>query len=167
MHKTDESLRKICIASIKRYTFKPFDYPLTTIFETQTASEIGDIVPIASIDQQNELPIALTYVDRYNWTLLTTKTILSTIKGELNKIEVSKVIERTWGDFKGYEKLPTTLGVLTLNDDTTFQVLIETGKASMILIYGIMTLVKQETSVDAINKTLNRYQKRGLFDQQD
>ena len=120
------------------------------------------------IYQNNELPIAMTYVDADNWTLLTTRNIVSNIKGDTKQALVSKVVNWTWGDFKGYQEKPTTLGRLTLDDDTTLYVLTETGKASMIMIYGIMTLIGQETSTEEqINKTLSRYQNRGFFDQPD
>jgi hypothetical protein len=50
----------------------------------------------------------------------------------------------------------------------TLDIIIETGKASMIIIYGIMTLTGKETSTEEqVNKTLNRYQNRGFFDQPD
>jgi hypothetical protein len=168
MQKTDESIRRICIASIKRHTIKPIDYPLTRIFEKQSLSEIDKVISSTFNHLDNELPIAITYVDINNWTLLTTKRIISNIKGVLTQTFASKVVKRTWGDFKGYKEKPTTLGYLTLNDNTTMNILTETGAASMIMIYGIMTLTGQETSTEEqINKTLKRYQNRGFFDELD
>jgi hypothetical protein len=147
---------------------KPIDYPLTRIFETQSLSEIDEIISSTFIHLDNELPIAITHVDIDNWTLLTTKKIISNIKGVLRQTFASKVVNWTWGDFKGYKEKPTTLGHLTLDDNTTLNILTETGKASMIMIYGIMTLTGQETSTEEqINRTLNRYQNRGFFDQLD
>ena len=147
---------------------KPIDYPLTKIFETESISDIEKGISSTFNHQDNELPIALTYVDANNWTLLTTRTIISNING-LTKQALSRwVLKWTWGDFKGYKEKPTTLGRLTLNDSSTLDILTETGKASMIMIYGIMTLTGQETSNDEqINKTLSRYQNRGFFDQTD
>jgi hypothetical protein len=147
---------------------KPIDYPLTRIYETESIYEMDKVISSAIIYQDSELPIALTYVDSNNWTLLTTRAIISKIDG-LTKHSLSHSVAKwTWGDFKGYKEKPTTLGRLTLNDSSTLDVLTETGKASMIMIYGIMTLTGQETSnEEQINKTLSRYQNRGFFDQTD
>lgn len=168
MNKADESIRRICIASIKRHTCKPIAYPLTSIYETESIYEMDNVISSAISYQDNELPIALTFVDSNNWTLLTTRSIISTIDG-LTKHALSRnVVHSTWGDFKGYKDKPTTLGRLTLSDYSTLDVLTETGYASMIMIYGIMTLIGKETSnEEQINKTLSRYQNRGFFDQTD
>jgi hypothetical protein len=165
MQKTDESIRRICIASIKRHTIKPINYPLTKIFESQSFSDIDEKISSTFTHQENELPIALTHVDNNNWTLLTTKKIISNINGDIKQALANNIAKRTWNDFKGYKEKPITLGHLTLDDNSTLDVLIETGKASMIIIYGIMTLTGQETSTEEqINKTLSRYQNRGFFD---
>jgi hypothetical protein len=168
MQKTNESIRRICIASIKRHTIKPINYPLTKIFESQSLSDIDEKISSTFSHQENELPIALTHFDNNNWTLLTTKKIISNINGDIKQALANNVAKRTWNDFKGYKEKPITLGHLTLDDNSTLDVLIETGKASMIIIYGIMTLTGQETSTEEqINKTLSRYQNRGFFDQPD
>jgi len=168
MQKSDESIRRICVASIKRHTIKPIDYPLTKVFETQLLVNIDETISSAFRHFENELPIALTYVDKSNWTLLTTRQIISNINGAVKQTLTENVIQRKWNDFKGYKDKSTTLGQLTLADNMTLDIIIETGKASMIIIYGIMTLTGKETSTEEqVNKTLNRYQNRGFFDQTD
>ena len=168
MQKSDESIRRICVASIKRHTIKPIDYPLTKVFETQLLVNIDETISSAFRHFENELPIALTYVDKSNWTLLTTRQIISNINGDVKQTLTENVIQRKWNDFKGYKDKSTTLGQLTLADNMTLDIIIETGKASMIIIYGIMTLTGKETSTEEqVNKTLNRYQNRGFFDQTD
>jgi len=168
MQKSDESIRRICVASIKRHTIKPIDYPLTKVFETQLLVNIDETISSAFRHFENELPIALTYVDKSNWTLLTTRQIISNINGDVKQTLTENVIQRKWNDFKGYKDKSTTLGQLTLADNMTLDIIIETGKASMIIIYGIMTLTGKETSTEEqVNKTLNRYQNRGFFDQPD
>jgi len=168
MQKSDESIRRICVASIKRHTIKPIDYPLTKVFETQLLVNIDETISSAFRHFENELPIALTYVDKSNWTLLTTRQIISNINGAVKQTLTENVIQRKWNDFKGYKDKSTTLGQLTLADNMTLDIIIETGKASMIIIYGIMTLTGKETSTEEqVNKTLNRYQNRGFFDQPD
>jgi hypothetical protein len=156
------------VASIKRHTMKPIDYPLTKVFETQFLVDIDETITSAFRQIENELPIALTLVDETNWTLLTTRQIVSNIEGNVKQTLTENVVEKKWNDFKGYKDKSTTLGQLTLADNTTLDFIIETGKASMIVIYGIMTLTGKETSTkEQVNKTLSRYQNRGFFDQPD
>lgn len=147
---------------------KPIDYPLTKVFETNLLMDIDETISSAFGHIENELPIALTHVDQNNWTLLTTRQIISNINGDLKQTLTENVIQRNWNDFKGYKDKSTTLGQLTLADNTILDFIIETGKASMIIIYGIMTLTGKETSTEEqVNKTLSRYQNRGFFDQHD
>lgn len=141
---------------------------MTKIFESQSLLEIDEKTSSAFTHYENELPIAMTLVDSNNWTLVTTKQIVSNINGEIKQTLAKNVTQRKWNDFKGYKETSTTLGQLTLDDNTTLDIFIETGNASMIIIYGIMMLTGQETSTEEqINKTLSRYQNRGFFDQSD
>ena len=147
---------------------KPIDYPLTKVFETELLGDIDETISSAFRHLENELPIAITHVDKTNWTLLTTRQIISNINGDVKQTLTENVIQRKWNDFKGYKDKSTTLGQLTLVDNTTLDIIIETGKASMIIIYGIMTLTGKETSTaEQVTKTLSRYQNRGFFDQLD
>ena len=147
---------------------KPIDYPLTKVFETELLGDIDETISSAFRHLENELPIAITHVDKTNWTLLTTRQIISNINGDVKQTLTENVIQRKWNDFKGYKDKSTTLGQLTLVDNTTLDIIIETGKASMIIIYGIMTLTGKETSTEEqVTKTLSRYQNRGFFDQLD
>lgn len=147
---------------------KPIDYPLTKVFETQLLADIDQTISASFRQVENELPIALTHIDKTNWTLLTTRQIISNINGDIKQALTKNVIQRKWNDFKGYKDKSATLGQLTLDDNSTLDIFIETGKASMIIIYGIMTLTGRETSTEEqIDKTLSRYQNRGFFDQPD
>ncbi len=154
MQKTDESIRRICIASIKRHTIKPIDYPLTKIFEAQLLTDVDNKIFTTFEHQNNELPVALTFVDNDNWTLLTTRKIISNIRGDIKQAFGNSVTKWTWDDFKGYKDKPVTYGHLTLDNNTVLDILIETGPASMMMIYGIMTLTGQiKSSTQQIDKT--------------
>ena len=138
---------------------------MTKIFETQYITEIDNKISSAFAHEENELPIALTQVDDKNWTLLTTQKIISNIEGKMQQAPAKNIIKWTWGNFKGYVREIVTLGRITFKDDSTLNILIETGSASMIMIYGIRTLTGREISTaDQINKTLSRYQKRGFLE---
>jgi hypothetical protein len=134
----------------------PIDYTLTKIFETQFLVDIDETITSAFRHFENELPIVLTHIDETNWTLLTTRQIISNINSKVKETLIENVIQRKWNDFKGFKDKSTTLGQLTLVDNTTLDFIIETGKASMVIIYGIMTLTGKETSTkEQINKPLN------------
>ena len=168
MQKTDESIRRICIASIKRHTFKPIEYPLTRIFETELMTGVDKEIVSSFNFQNEELPIALTYVNTDNWTLLTSRQIISKIKNIVQQTSAKSVAGWRWNDIKGYRDKTVTVGRLTLHDSSNVEILIETSYASMIMVYGIMTLTGQETSSEEqINKTLSRYEKRGFFKNAD
>ncbi len=92
MQKSDESIRRICVASIKRHTMKPIDYPLTKIFETQLLVDIDKTISSVFRHIENELPIALTHVDKTNWTLLTTRQIVSNINGDVKQTLTEDVV---------------------------------------------------------------------------
>lgn len=144
MEKSDKSIRNICIASIKRHTFKPIDYPMTKIFETEALSEIN--MPVDISHHEDELPVVLCLFDENNWTLVTTRKIISNISGNRGLAHGIDVQEWKFNDFKGYKDKYITKGELILNDGKMLQIVIETGYASMMMIYGIMTLMGQVQS---------------------
>ncbi len=140
--KSNKSIRNICIAAIKRSVSKPNDFLLTKMFETERLSEILDSpVRLANIDE-NELPISQTVIDKKNWTLVTTRQIISCIDGATKAASAANVKSSNWNDFKGYSNTSFTIGELETNTGTSIGIFIETGKASMITVHAIMTLVK-------------------------
>ncbi len=140
MVKSDNSLRKLVVSSIKRHTIKPFDFLYMTLFENQLLSEIKSEIITKFNNLENELPIAMTFIDNNNWTLLTTRRIISNIDGNIQIASHDSVLEWKWNDFKGYKDKPITYGQLKLIDEIVINFHIETGRASMIMIYGIRSL---------------------------
>ena len=55
---------------------------------------------------------------------------------------------KPYGDFKGLNGEPLTFGILTLENGIEFKYFIETGKASMIMINGIRTLIRTQQMTD-------------------
>ncbi len=45
-------------------------------------------------------------------------------------------------DFKGYAKQEYTKGYIVFNDDKIIPMFIETGNASMVMIYGVRTMIR-------------------------
>lgn len=125
--KSDTSIKNISVAAVKRHTIAPIDFPLTTLFDRDQS--------MPSIDQ--------TLITHLDWTLVTTRRIISCLDEDVRETAPAKVSSWFWGNFKGYKETKTTLGELRLENGSVLKVHIESGRASMIIIYSIMTLVGQ------------------------
>ncbi|MBT1705437.1 hypothetical protein [Chryseosolibacter indicus] len=140
--KPDKSIRDICIAAIKRSTIPPFDFPYTFIYEE--GDEIENIqVSNSVILQDNESLICSTIIDEKIWTVLTTRRIFSFEGVGLKEHSLLNINKWDFGDFKDYSKQTFTKGFLSFEDGNIVPVFVETGRASMVMIYGIMTFNKQ------------------------
>ena len=138
MKKTDSAIKKITIASIKRRTISPFDFKYSTIYqedETILNEGIKDQINLV----EGEALICSTIVSESVWSVVTTCRII-TLEG-IRKVEHHLVgLKKTdLGDFKGYSKQEYTKGFLHFNDDSIIPYFIETGKAAMLMIYGVET----------------------------
>jgi hypothetical protein len=152
--KTDLSIRNICIASIKRKYSGLANWHFTRHFETETFSDIDDRYKLSDI-HLNELPISQVVIDASNWTLITTRQIITCYNGVTKTMAATDVKGWHWNDFKGYRKTPYTVGRLEVEYDRSHKIFIcpgevedlrdlkiyiETGIASIVTIYAIMTL---------------------------
>jgi hypothetical protein len=145
--KSDTSIRNICIASIKRKIIDPSNFSLTRMFETEAFPEIHNGTFKLSDVYENELPISQTIVDRNNWTLVTTRQIITCIDGLTQVTKANSVLSWDWNDFKGYDNKSFTIGQLQLGDQKKIEIFIETGKTSLVTIYAIMVLVRQVSTL--------------------
>ena len=91
MPHNDDSIRKICVAAVRRHTIHPIDYPLTRLFGTESIAEISKTISDKCTFLRTELPIALTFVNDHNWTLVTTRKIITILDGELTQANANKV----------------------------------------------------------------------------
>jgi hypothetical protein len=140
MPQNDESIRNTCIEAIRRKTIKRPSYPLSTIYEKEDMAAIEKKLAVATNSEANELPIALVYIDGNNWTVATTQRIISNIDSDRREASAKSISKYSWKDFKGYRANPFIRGTLTLADNKTLDIFIETGAPSMIMIYAVMTL---------------------------
>ena len=143
MTKSDKSIKNISIAKIERSYIAPFDFEFTGIFNGKHSNFPKQVLDEISLENGEEL-ICSTFVNEQIWTLLTTQRIFSR-EGLAPDVHSIKNIKKwNFGDFKGYSKQSYTKGFLFFEDDKVISVFVETGRASMILINGIMTLNKIE-----------------------
>jgi len=142
MRKPDTSIKNITIASIKRHTMKPFNFKYSDIYENDRAIQNERVRDLINLENGEEL-ICSTIVNDSIWSVLTTRRII-TLEG-VGKVEhyLSGLKRRDAGDFKGYSKQEYTKGFLHFDDDKVIPYFIETGEASMIMIYGVNTTTQQ------------------------
>ncbi len=142
--KTDTSIRNICVAAIKRRSSSPNGFLSTSFFEKETISEIYENSNELPYIAPNELPIAKTTMDEKNWTLVTTRQVVTCANGIIRSIKAYNILIFDFADFKGLHKTLFTVGSLLTHDQQKLDVFIETGKASMVIIYAIQSLRGQE-----------------------
>jgi hypothetical protein len=88
-----------------------------------------------------ELPVASTYIDG-SWTLVTTQRVLSFSNNFMQQIATNEIVEFDTKHSKGktniiQSKIGGTKG-------KKIECFIETGRASMVIIYAIQTLINLE-----------------------
>lgn len=158
MTKTDKSKHNICIASIKRSVMKPYDFKWTRFYEFNSE------FPYSGLNLElddNELLICSTVIDANNYSILTTQRLITKEKGETITGSMNGTIDKSYGDFKGLRyKLPFTFGKIWLADGIEFKYFIETGKASMVMIHGVRTLIRiqimKNTQVENLTRIWNK-----------
>lgn len=141
--KSDNSIRKISIAAIKRKIRPPYHFSLTTFYETELFKEIDRRVAYSLDVGEGELPVSSVVIDDKNFTIITTRRIINSDNGRINVIFPNCVRSWHWGDFKERIKTPFTIGSLVIDNEQNFEFFIETGEASLVTIYAIRTLISQ------------------------
>ncbi len=141
MRKTDKSIHNISIASIKRSTFKPYDYKWTKFYESNSHFPYSELKLELT---ENELIICSTFINSENYSILTTQKLITKENGTeyIGNLIDSK--NKLYGDFKGYKGKNYTFGKIQLANGSNLKYFIETGKASMIMIQGISTLIRTQ-----------------------
>jgi hypothetical protein len=136
--KTDKSIHNICIASIKRSTIKPYDFKWTKFYEVNTDFQYTELgINLA----ESELFICSTFIDKDNFSILTTRRLLTMRDGQLDSGNIQGATDNLYGDFKGYKTKDFTFGLVQLENGNELKYFIETGNASMIMIHGVRTLI--------------------------
>jgi len=139
MNKSDQSLKNICIASIKRTTIPPFDFSYARIHEFEDTIDNEKINVELNLESEERL-VCSTIISDKIWTILTTRRIVSFEGVGIQQHLIKNIKEWDFGDFKGYSEQSYTKGFLHFADGKIVPFFIETGRASMVMIYGIRTL---------------------------
>ena len=152
-----KSIHNICVASIKRSTMKPYDFKWTKFYESNfDFPYVGLQIDL----KEDELFICSTVIDADNFSILTTKQLITKQDGQIISGDLEGATDKEYGDFKGYKDKSLTFGQVQLKNGIDLKYFIETGKASMIMIHGVRTLIRTQqmtdTQVDNVKRVWNR-----------
>jgi len=139
MGKSDKSIHNICVASIVRSTFKPYDFKWTKFYDSNSDFPYQGLNLALT---ENELIICSMVIDPDNYSVLTTRKLITKEKGQERIGNLVGAIDKRYGDFKGYKDDLYTFGLIELEDGEELKYFIEIGKASMIMIQGVRTLIR-------------------------
>ncbi len=143
MKKSDKSRHNIVIASIKRSTMKPHDFKWTKFYEEKFVHEH----PALKLDlENNELLICSTVINSNNYSILTTRKLLTVENGKVASSQIDGLVNIGYGEFKS-DKKDFTFGTVKLKTGDQLKYFIETGKASMIMIQGVKTIIQIQDNV--------------------
>lgn len=149
MEKSDQSVHSICIAKIKRSTMKPYDFKWTQFYENDSKN-LFKHYPF-ELDNE-ELIISSTIIDSENFSILTTRKLITLENGILFYGDLKNAKDQFHGDFKS-EKKEFTFGSVKLENGIILRYFIETGKASMVMIHSVWTVISiQKSSEESIIK---------------
>ncbi|MCR9264003.1 MAG: hypothetical protein NXH86_07570 [Flavobacteriaceae bacterium] len=158
MRKTDKSKHNISVASIKRSTIKPYDFKWTKFYESNSDFPYSGLnIGLA----ENELIICSIVVDSENYSILTSQKLITRENGTTTIGNLINAKDKGYGDFKGYKDASLTFGLVELANGTEQKYLIETGKASMIMIHGVRTLIRmQKMTEQNMENTIRNWNKQ-------
>lgn len=86
--------------------------------------------------------ICSTIINSENYSILTTQKLITSENGILESGLIIHAENGLYGNFKGYGEEKLTFGKIILEHGKIVKYFIETGKASMIMIQGIKTLIQ-------------------------
>ena len=141
MRKSDKSLHSISVASIKRSTMKPYDFKWTKFYDSNSDFSYQGL----HLDlTEDELIICSTVIDDENYSVLTTRKLITMENGQERTGILKGAKDKGYGDFKGYRGGSITYGLMELENGNELKYFIETGYASMIMIHGLRTIIRTQ-----------------------
>lgn len=139
MRKPDKSIHNITIASIKRSTMKPYDFKWTKFYNSNSEFSYQGL-PLNLTE--DEMIICSTIIDGENYSIITTQKLITVVNGREQSENLMGATDKGYGDFNGCRDDSVTFGLVELENGDDLKYFIETGKASMIMIHGVRTLIR-------------------------
>lgn len=141
MKKKPEDINYFCITSIiNRKSVNKEKWRYTGYFDGLDENRKAIIAHTLEL-QEGELAIAYTWFSDDRWNLLATRRFIEQNNGKVSDIYGADIIEWDWGDFKGFLGDVNTQIQLTTKSGKIEKFEIETGSASMVMIYGIRYII--------------------------
>jgi hypothetical protein len=137
MRKTDKSIRNITLAAIKRSLIPDAACRFTRTYDKEMMSDIA----FSENAIEDELPVACTLVDANNYTLITTRQVITKKDGSKYVVSFQDIKTYTLGNFKSIKDSLVTVGSVINIDGGEVPVYIESGKPSMIIVNAIGTIL--------------------------
>ena len=140
MTKTDQSIHNICIAAIKRSTFKPYKKK----YKWAQFYEATDAFPYTSLPLQleaNELIICSLVLDTNNYSILTTRKLITNINGNEEIGSIKGASDKDYGRFKNNPDV-VTFGTISYENGKDLKYFIEIGNGSMVMIQGVKMAIR-------------------------
>lgn len=139
---------------------KPYDFKYTRFHEE--SADFKSLFPGIEIDLlPGELVICSTIIDGDNFSVLTTRKLVTKENGNLLSGNMLGATEKLYGDFKGVlKKAAITFGSIQLTNGSELRYFIETGRASMVMVYGVRTSIRTQVmtneQADKVARILTR-----------
>lgn len=136
---------------------KPYDFKWTQFYD------INSDFPYSGLQlnlTKDELIICSTVIDNENYSVLTTQKLVTVENGIERMGELNGAEDKGYGDFKGYKDDSITHGLIELENGDELKYFIETGKASMVMIHGLRTLIRTQDmtnqNIENVTRIWNR-----------
>jgi len=139
--KTDEQIKKIITASIRRSSMDINTWKHTRFWDEGEIELNAELFQKCNFEE-NELPIIYSYIDPSNWMMFTTKAVQFSIENQFNKIKVNDIKNYNFGNFKGTSNQTIERITIETKNNEIHKCPFETGKASMGSIYALRTLIQ-------------------------
>jgi hypothetical protein len=139
--KTDEEIKSIVSASIRRHSRELSTWVLTRLWDA------GDPYIKEELQRWTQLtadeqPIVYSCCDPKNWTLVTTRRVWYCDEGHVGSIAVPDIASSEYGNFKGTAEQMVERMVLTSHEGVVHRCPYETGKPAMATVYAVRTLLQ-------------------------
>ena len=129
--KSNESIKNIAIASIKRHSIAINQWDKTRISLSDFTSLIDRL--------DDELPVVEFILNERNWTIITTKRIVGQIDANQNQVDFTELDDIVYGNYKDIKFNTTIFRTIDLEGDS-IDFLMETGNPSIAFIDSINTI---------------------------
>ncbi|WP_250253837.1 hypothetical protein [Chryseobacterium sp. Marseille-Q3244] len=121
---------------------KPYDVYQWSRFYENNEYFFGLYPEISIKLTDSELLICSIIIDTNNYSILTTQKLITSENGIVNFGEIKEAEIKNYGDFKDYKTENFTFGKISLKQEKELKYFIEIGKASMVMIQGVKTLIQ-------------------------